>query len=812
MEPITISDGTRDTDLRPPDPGSATDQEEEEEDLDLTDEDFITGIRGGISAIQFSERAYKLMEASMARTAVLKLLGKNIGLHALSNKTFAIWKPRGAMDHLWALLAAQPGFQIAVAIAFSIISDFNTSANEAEGNGQPHNSPYAPWMMVERRRRSLPTGSSNGNKPTPKVGPATQLLMHTLVETIQVTSARVISPMQADHVISPMHDSLSDGLTFTVSKSAMSGMEGSSMGKSLNPVSHKVVSFKDPSTIGQRKSNDHGQNRRNLVSKDRKAPYVIRNKNPTVKTGSGLCASNADKVIGKLGFDHSFKIEAIGISAGIWILWNSSLSVDIIVAHPQYIHATISRSSIPTPFYFPKLMIRKGAPNLLGPNEGFLNVLTGWMKMMPGPQLLQTFLCTTLLALSRITDSFFSRPWTWLLGHLEDLFASWLGGPNIRILISSSRKIGHSMGTSIVCRALIRRKANCIQALRLNNGDWCYDDDTLREEATIFKFVFPKIFEHNQASFIVGRRIKDNILVAQEVIHSMRRKKCKTHWMAIKVDLEKAYDRVAWDFLSDSLKDMGFPTRMHNIIMNSITFSNMQLLWNDSLSADFKPTRGIRQGFPLSPYFFLCMERLGQGIHYAQNFNLWDSMVLSRGGPKIFHLFFADILLLFCKATRNQEFLTRAILDQFSRFSGAQGFQRCFNLGSYLGMPLFHNRITKNTFQFIVDKMVSIPVGICEKIEMIARRFIWGGTSWNPKMTLVKWETCCQPTSHGGLAIEITTLKNPKSLNKPSLHWYDQNTKGNSRVLEVIAIGSKKDAFLEFCLDSPFQSPSLRFW
>ncbi|KAE8694275.1 hypothetical protein F3Y22_tig00110785pilonHSYRG00147 [Hibiscus syriacus] len=65
----------------------------EEDDIDISDEDFIMGTQFGLPSIQFSDSAYKLMEASMARTMVLKLLGRNIGLHALTNKTYAIWKP-----------------------------------------------------------------------------------------------------------------------------------------------------------------------------------------------------------------------------------------------------------------------------------------------------------------------------------------------------------------------------------------------------------------------------------------------------------------------------------------------------------------------------------------------------------------------------------------------------------------------------------------------------------------------------------------------------------------------------------------------
>lgn len=58
------------------------------------------------------------------------------------------------------------------------------------------------------------------------------------------------------------------------------------------------------------------------------------------------------------------------------------------------------------------------------------------------------------------------------------------------------------------------------------------------------KFVMPLLVAPNQVSFFIGRFIIDNVLVTQEVIHSMRSDRRKPQWMAIKVDFEKAYNRI----------------------------------------------------------------------------------------------------------------------------------------------------------------------------------------------------------------------------------------------------------------------------
>ena len=81
-----------------------------------------------------------------------------------------------------------------------------------------------------------------------------------------------------------------------------------------------------------------------------------------------------------------------------------------------------------------------------------------------------------------------------------------------------------------------------------------------------------------QSSFVPSRHITDNIVIAQEAIHSMDNKKGKVGWMAIKVDVEKAYDRLSWGFIEDTLKNIGIPDKLHRVIMQCITSSTMSLI------------------------------------------------------------------------------------------------------------------------------------------------------------------------------------------------------------------------------------------
>ena len=85
--------------------------------------------------------------------------------------------------------------------------------------------------------------------------------------------------------------------------------------------------------------------------------------------------------------------------------------------------------------------------------------------------------------------------------------------------------------------------------------------------------------------------------------------------MAIKIDLEKAYDRLKWSFIQETLEDMQLPHILMEVIMCCVITCSLSVLWNGESTDRFRPTRGIRQVDPLSPYLFAaCMKKLSQLI------------------------------------------------------------------------------------------------------------------------------------------------------------------------------------------------------
>ena len=81
-----------------------------------------------------------------------------------------------------------------------------------------------------------------------------------------------------------------------------------------------------------------------------------------------------------------------------------------------------------------------------------------------------------------------------------------------------------------------------------------------------------------QGGFIPGRGAPDNIIVTQEVLHFMKKTKSKKGVLAFKIDLEKAYDRVSWEFLEQSLIMFGFPGTIVSLIMKCVKSSSLSLM------------------------------------------------------------------------------------------------------------------------------------------------------------------------------------------------------------------------------------------
>jgi hypothetical protein len=100
---------------------------------------------------------------------------------------------------------------------------------------------------------------------------------------------------------------------------------------------------------------------------------------------------------------------------------------------------------------------------------------------------------------------------------------------------------------------------------------------------------------------------------------------------------------------------VGFEGRWIRLIMMCVTLAQYSVLVNGASCGHILPSRGIRQGDPIFPYLFLlCAEALSSMLTGANSDSLLSGIPTSKRGSHISHLFFADDILLFCKASTLQ--------------------------------------------------------------------------------------------------------------------------------------------------------------
>lgn len=160
--------------------------------------------------------------------------------------------------------------------------------------------------------------------------------------------------------------------------------------------------------------------------------------------------------------------------------------------------------------------------------------------------------------------------------------------------------------------------------------------------------------------------------MAFETLHTMdTRLKGKEGFMALKLDMSKAYDRLEWDFLEAIMRKMGIAEHWIGLLMTCVRSVSYSILINGQPHGHIIPTRGLRQGDPLSPYFFiLCAEAMSSLLHFKERSGLLSEIPIGRSGISINHFFFIDDSLLFCRANLREWGTIQEVLSCYENASG----------------------------------------------------------------------------------------------------------------------------------------------
>lgn len=189
--------------------------------------------------------------------------------------------------------------------------------------------------------------------------------------------------------------------------------------------------------------------------------------------------------------------------------------------------------------------------------------------------------------------------------------------------------------------------------------------------ANRMKKLLDVVVSDTQSAFIPGRLISDNIMISYKVMHYLKRKKFgKEGFMALKLDMSKAYDRIEWKFLEAILRKMGFCDWWVYLVMQCVTTVSYSVVHGEYEMGPIIPTRGIRQGDPLSPYLFIiCAEGLSSLISKYEAKQWIHGIKVCRKAPIISHMLFADDSYFYCKADTTEVSKVLELLDVYENVS-----------------------------------------------------------------------------------------------------------------------------------------------
>ncbi|KAL0281797.1 UNVERIFIED_CONTAM: hypothetical protein Sradi_7286600, partial [Sesamum radiatum] len=326
------------------------------------------------------------------------------------------------------------------------------------------------------------------------------------------------------------------------------------------------------------------------------------------------------------------------------------------------------------------------------------------------------------------------------------------------------------------------------------------------------------LIDSSQNAFVPGRSIADNVLLAQELLSGYNVSKLPPR-CTIKVDIQKAYDSVCWDFLLEGLRIFNFPPQFIGWIEQCISTAAYSVSFNGGIHGFFKGSRGLRQGDPLSPSLCHCHGIMARYIEAKRQSSDSFSYHWKCKDLGIINLCFADDVLIFCAGSLHSVSIIKDSLSTFAAMAGLHvnpnksqvilsksvrserqqiidliGFHEGTLPIKYLGVPLVASRLTIEDCKPLLHKVDSrlagwshlnlsmagrvqliksvlsslhmywasvflLPKSIINAIESRMRSFLWQGSSGRG-IAKVSWAQICKPIAEGGLGIKRVLFMN----------------------------------------------------
>ncbi|GKB96810.1 RNA-directed DNA polymerase, eukaryota, reverse transcriptase zinc-binding domain protein [Tanacetum coccineum] len=197
--------------------------------------------------------------------------------------------------------------------------------------------------------------------------------------------------------------------------------------------------------------------------------------------------------------------------------------------------------------------------------------------------------------------------------------------------------------------------------------------------------VLGDIVNEVQSAFVTNMQILDGPFILNELFQWCKKKKKQT--MIFKVDFEKAYDSVRWDYLDDVLKKIGFGDRWCGWIQSCLRSSRGSVIMNGSPTREFQFHRCLKQDDPLSPFLFiLIMESLHISVQRVVDADMFRGISM---GPslQLSHLFYADGVVFMGHCSCRDSNID-IIVQVFKCFYRASGLRINMNKSKLMGISV----------------------------------------------------------------------------------------------------------------------------
>jgi len=283
---------------------------------------------------------------------------------------------------------------------------------------------------------------------------------------------------------------------------------------------------------------------------------------------------------------------------------------------------------------------------------------------------------------------------------------------------------------------------------------------------------------------------------------------------ALKLDISKAFDSVSWCYLQAILQKLGFCPQWVTWMMICVTSVEYNVIFNGDRIGPITPKRGLRQGFPLSPFLYIiCAEGLSATIKNHERKGTLHGNRVCMAAPSVSHLLFVDDSFIFCNANTSEAQQLKEILSNYEQASGqAMNFRKSaiafssntrqediasiknilgvsdlIRSGKYLGLPSMVGRSKKAIFSYLKDRIWKkcqawnarslsragkeiliksvaqaipsycmgaflIPNSLCEELERMMNSFYWDSKkNGRHSINWMKWEKLALHKRCGGL-------------------------------------------------------------